>query len=61
MRWMSSERGEVKVAFICSGPYIKDREKFGVEFLAAPSVNGRPTYHSYIIVNKDSAIKSFQN
>lgn len=53
------ERGEVKVAFICSAPYIKDREKFGVELLAAPSVNGRPTYHSYIIVNKDSAIKSF--
>ena len=53
------ERGEVKVAFICSAPYVKNREKFGVELLAAPSVNGRSSYHSYIIVHKDSPIKSF--
>ena len=53
------ERGEVNVAFICSAPYVKDREKFGVELLAAPSVNGSPRYHSYIIVHKDSPVKSF--
>lgn len=53
------EKGEVKVAFICSAPYVKNREKFGVELLAAPSVNGRSNYNSYIIVHKDSPIKSF--
>lgn len=53
------ERGEVKVAFICSAPYVKNREKFGVELLVAPSVNGKATYHSYIIVHKDSSIQSF--
>ncbi|GAB4412542.1 MAG: hypothetical protein OHK0032_08600 [Thermodesulfovibrionales bacterium] len=53
------ERGEVKVAFICSAPYVKNREKFGVELLVAPRVNGKATYHSYIVVHKDSAIKSF--
>lgn len=53
------ERGEVKVAFICSAPYVKNREKFGVELLVAPSINGKATYHSYIIVHKDSPIKSF--
>ncbi|MBI5739412.1 MAG: phosphate/phosphite/phosphonate ABC transporter substrate-binding protein [Nitrospirae bacterium] len=53
------ESGEVKVAFICSAPYIRDREKFGVELLVAPKVNGSPTYNSYIIVHKDSAVKSF--
>jgi len=53
------ERGEVKVAFICSAPYVKDREKFGVELLVAPSVNGSPKYNSYIIVHNDNAIKSF--
>jgi len=53
------ERGEVKVAFICSAPYVKNREKFGVELLVAPSVYGKTTYHSYIIVHKDSPIKSF--
>ena len=53
------ERGEVKVAFICSAPYVINREKFGVELLVAPSVNGSPAYNSYIIVHNDSAIKSF--
>jgi len=53
------ERGEVKIAFICSAPYIKDREKFGVELLVAPSVNGSPKYHSYVIVHTDSPIKAF--
>lgn len=53
------EQGEVNVAFICSAPYVKNRDKFGIELLAAPSVNGRPIYHSYIIVHKDSLLKSF--
>ncbi len=53
------EKREVKVAFICSAPYIKNREKFGVELLVAPSVNGSPKYYSYIIVHTDSPLKSF--
>jgi phosphonate transport system substrate-binding protein len=53
------ERGEVKIAFICSAPYVKDREKFGVELLVAPSVNGSPVYHSYVIVHNDSPNKTF--
>lgn len=53
------ERGDVKVAFICSAPYIKNRERFGVELLVAPKVNGKTTYQSYIITHKDSHIKSF--
>lgn len=56
---MLLERGEVKVAFICSAPYVKDREMFGIELLVAPYVNGKAIYHSYIIVHKDSPIKSF--
>ena len=53
------EQGEVNVAFICSAPYVKNREKFGIELLVAPSVNGKAIYHSYIIVHKDSPLKSF--
>jgi phosphonate transport system substrate-binding protein len=53
------ERGEVKIAFICSAPYVKDRERFGVELLVAPSVNGSVKYQSYVIVHNDSPIKSF--
>ncbi|OGW50095.1 MAG: hypothetical protein A2078_13900 [Nitrospirae bacterium GWC2_57_9] len=53
------ERGEVNVAFICSAPYVKNRQKFGIELLAAPNVNGRPTYQSFIIVHKESPLSSF--
>jgi phosphonate transport system substrate-binding protein len=53
------EKGEVKIAFICSAPYVKNREQFGVELLVAPSVNGKPIYHSYIIVPGDSPMKAF--
>ena len=55
------EKGDVQVAFICSAPYVKNREKFGVELLVAPSVDGRATYHSYIIAHKESSIRSFGN
>jgi phosphonate transport system substrate-binding protein len=53
------ERGEVNVAFVCSAPYVKNREKFGVELLVAPTVNGKPTYQSFIIVHKESPFSSF--
>jgi phosphonate transport system substrate-binding protein len=55
------ERGEVKVAFICSAPYVRDRERFGIELLVAPSASGRPLYNSYIIVQKDSPLRSFSD
>lgn len=50
------ESGEVQIAFICSGPYVKDRAKFGIELLAAPQSYGQPFYHAYIIVHKDSPV-----
>lgn len=53
------EKGEVKIAFICSAPYVKNKEQFGVELLAAPIVNGKPIYHSYIIVHNESPMKTF--
>lgn len=53
------EKGVVSVAFICAGPYVKDHEKFGVELLVAPQSYGKPFYHAYIIVHKDSAIQDF--
>jgi phosphonate transport system substrate-binding protein len=55
------EQKEVDVAFICSAPYVQDRDTFGVELLAAPVVDGKTTYHSDIIVHKDSAISSFDD
>jgi phosphonate transport system substrate-binding protein len=51
------ERGEVSIAFLCSGPYVKDHAKFGAELLVAPQAFGQSVYHAYIIVHKNSAIK----
>lgn len=50
--------GELKIAFICSGPYVVDNEKFGVELLVAPQSYGEPFYYAYIITHRDSGIKN---
>jgi len=44
------ERRDLDFAFICSGPYVRDHEKFGVELLAAPQAYGQPFYYAYILV-----------
>jgi len=54
------ERKEVDLAFLCSGPYVKNRDKFGAELLVAPQSYGQPFYYAYIIVHKDSPIKSLE-
>ena len=55
------EKGRVDAAFICSAPYVENKRKFGVELLAAPQVDGKPFYRSFIIVHKDSDIQSFDD
>jgi phosphonate transport system substrate-binding protein len=47
-------RGEIDLAFICSGPYVAGKEKHGFELLATPEVQNSHFYHSYLIVNKSS-------
>lgn len=53
------ESGGLDVAFICAGPYVEGHQKFGLELLAVPLANGKPFYHSYIIVPKDSPVRDF--
>lgn len=53
------EKGEVKIAFVCSLAYVLDKKNFDADLLVAPSVNGKATYNSYIIAHKDSPIKFF--
>ena len=55
------EAKEVDIAFICAGPYVEGKKKFDLELLAAPMVNGKTTYNSYIIVNADSSISKFSD
>ena len=49
---------EVKIAFVCSGPYVKDKADFGADLLVAPVSYGKTFYNAYIIAGKDSPIKS---
>jgi phosphonate transport system substrate-binding protein len=51
---------EVDVAFICSGAYVVG-EKDNLEILAVPEVNGKATYQSYIIVNKNSSFSELSD
>lgn len=55
------KRGEAMAAFTCTGAYLAGREDFGLQLLAVPVVNGKSTYHSYIIVRQDSPIKTFND
>lgn len=51
----------VDVGFVCSGPYVKGHDEFGLELFVAPSVDGKTVYYSYIIVAKDSLIERFED
>lgn len=52
------ERKRVDIAFICSGPYVKDHKNFGIELLVVPQVNGQTLYYAYVIAHKDSPIQN---
>ena len=54
-------RGQIDLAFICSGPYVTGKEKFGFELLATPEVQKSHFYHSYLIVNKASQFKNIND
>ncbi len=55
------EQKEVDVAFVCSGPYIEGKKRFGMEILAVPVVNGRSFYRSLTLVHKDSDFQTFED
>jgi phosphonate transport system substrate-binding protein len=55
------QKSQIDLAFICSGPYVSGRERFGFESLAVPEVRGSHFYHSYLIVNKDSSFQRLED
>ena len=54
-------KGQIDLAFICSGPYASKKEKYGFEALATPLVRGKPFYQSYLIVNKNSIFQELED
>ncbi len=51
---------DTEIAFICSGPYVKDYDNFGVELLVSPQAHGEAVYYSYLIAHKDSSINTLE-
>jgi len=54
------EKGDIALAFVCSGPYVDGHNRFGLELLVSPQAYGDTVYYSYLIVHKDSPIRSFE-
>lgn len=54
-------RGEVDLAFLCSGPYAIFREQLGFQAIAAPVVGGEPFYRSYLIVPRQSPASALEH
>ena len=50
--------GHADVAFVCDYAYVEGERDFGMQILVVPVVMGRKTYHSYIIVPKESSARS---
>ncbi len=55
------EARQLDAAFVCAGPYVTGYDKFGMELVAAPVVNGQPVYYAYIIVPVDSTAQSLDD
>lgn len=54
------KQGKIKIAFVCSSPYCILHDEIGMELLAVPEVSGKKTYRSYIIIRRDSPVKSLE-
>ncbi len=53
-------KGEIDLAFLCSGPYALDKERYGFELVATPEAHGSHFYESYLIVNAQSPFSTFE-
>lgn len=55
------ETKDIDAAFVCAGPYVEGKERFGMQLLAMPLVKGKPVYHSYIIVPAGSPAQKLED
>ncbi len=54
-------KGQIDLAFVCSGPYAVGKDRYGFDLLATPEVAGSHFYRSYLIVNTDSAFQRLED
>ncbi len=50
------QTGEAQFALTCTGAFLNGKNTFELEILAVPVIEGKTSFHSYIIVNKDKNI-----
>lgn len=55
------ESKDIDAAFVCAGPYVEGKDRFGMQLLAMPLVKGRPVYYSYIIVPATSTARNLED
>lgn len=55
------DRGEIDIAFICSGPYAGKKEKYGFQVLAVPQVQNDHFYRSYLIINANKPYQRLED
>ena len=53
-------RGDIDLAFICSGPYAVAKNRYHLIPIAVPVIMQKETYRSYLIVNRDSPASNFE-
>ncbi|OGP61462.1 MAG: phosphonate ABC transporter substrate-binding protein, partial [Deltaproteobacteria bacterium RBG_13_49_15] len=54
-------KGQLDLAFICSGPYVSGKETYAFRALATPIIRGKPYYHSYLIVHRDAPYRHLED
>ena len=54
-------KGQIDLAFICTGPYAAGKYVYGFEGIATPVVRGEPYYQSYLLVNHQSPYMALED
>ena len=54
-------KGMIDLAFVCSGPYVTGKDRYGFVLLAVPEVHGHNTYSAYLIVNQESSFQRLED
>jgi len=55
------DSGRIDFAWICGYPFIEKRDPEFIQLLSVPVYAGRPLYHSFIIVHKDSPYRTIED
>jgi len=55
------DTGQLDFAWICGFPFVKKREPEFIRLMSVPVYAGKPLYHSFIIVHRDSPYQSIED